>query len=314
MFAQNTSKAFQKANSQFENLSYAKAIELYKTALKKPKGATEEEIVKAKLNLSLCYKLVKDYINAEKMYRELLSANPILKGEDIKAFQHFAQVLTSNRKFSEANKYWQKFNELQEQDKRGVEFIKLNTNREALERNAGSYRIEYVGINSSSADFSPVYYKKGLVFVSGRSANSGIRRVFNWDASSFLDLFYLEDINAIGNENSGASAIGSSSQTPIQKTAPPAKKLGTDYYTPTTSNDAKTIGRKGSEYITGSKDLDYEENSSIQMEKFSKNLNSKYHEGPCAFFHDVSKIIFTRNSQIGGGGIFGQKKMLQSIA
>jgi len=308
LFAQNTSKAFQKANSQFENLSYAKAIELYKTALKKPKGATEEEIVKAKLNLSLCYKLVKDYINAEKMYRELLSANPILKGEDIKAFQHFAQVLTSNRKFSEANKYWQKFNELQEQDKRGVEFIKLNTNREALERNAGSYRIEYVGINSSSADFSPVYYKKGLVFVSGRSANSGIRRVFNWDASSFLDLFYLEDINAIGNENSGASAIGSSSQTPIQKTAPPAKKLGTDYYTPTTSNDAKTIGRKGSEYITGSKDLDYEENSSIQMEKFSKNLNSKYHEGPCAFFHDVSKIIFTRNSQIGGGGIFGQKK------
>jgi outer membrane protein OmpA-like peptidoglycan-associated protein/tetratricopeptide (TPR) repeat protein len=308
LFAQNTSKAFQKANSQFENLSYAKAIELYETALKKPKGATEEEIVKVKLNLSLCYKLVKDYINAEKMYRELLIANPILKGEDIKAFQHFAQVLTSNSKFSEANKYWQKFNELQEQDKRGVEFIKLNTNREALERNAGSYRIEYVGINSSSADFSPVYYKKGLVFVSGRSANSGIRRVFNWDASSFLDLFYLEDLNAIGNETSGASAIGSSSQTPIQKTAPPSKKLGADYYTPTTSNDTKIVGRKGSEYIAGSKDLDYEENSSIPTEKFSKNLNSKYHEGPCAFFHDVSKIIFTRNSQIGGGGIFGQKK------
>jgi outer membrane protein OmpA-like peptidoglycan-associated protein/tetratricopeptide (TPR) repeat protein len=308
LFAQNTSKAFQKANSQFENLSYAKAIELYETVLKKPKGATEEEIVKVKLNLSLCYKLVKDYINAEKMYRELLIANPILKGEDIKAFQHFAQVLTSNSKFSEANKYWQKFNELQEQDKRGVEFIKLNTNREALERNAGSYRIEYVGINSSSADFSPVYYKKGLVFVSGRSANSGIRRVFNWDASSFLDLFYLEDLNAIGNETSGASAIGSSSQTPIQKTAPPSKKLGTDYYTPTTSNDTKIVGRKGSEYIAGSKDLDYEENSSIPTEKFSKNLNSKYHEGPCAFFHDVSKIIFTRNSQIGGGGIFGQKK------
>ena len=308
LFAQNTSKAFQKANSQFENLSYAKAIELYETALKKPKGASEEEIVKVKLNLSLCYKLVKDYINAEKMYRELLIANPILKGEDIKAFQHFAQVLTSNSKFSEANKYWQKFNELQEQDKRGVEFIKLNTNREALERNAGSYRIEYVGINSSSADFSPVYYKKGLVFVSGRSANSGIRRVFNWDASSFLDLFYLEDLNAIGNETSGASAIGSSSQTPIQKTAPPSKKLGADYYTPTTANDTKIVGRKGSEYIAGSKDLDYEENSSIPTEKFSKNLNSKYHEGPCAFFHDVSKIIFTRNSQIGGGGIFGQKK------
>ncbi len=308
LFAQNTSKVFQKANTQFETLGYAKAIELYETALKKPKGATEEEIVKAKLNLALCYKLVKDYANAERIYRETLIANPILKGDDIKAYRHFAQVLTSNGKFPEANQYWQKFNELQEQDKRGVEFIKLNSNREALERNAGSYRIEYVGINSSSADFSPVYYKKGLVFVSGRSANSGIRRVFNWDASSFLDLFYLEDLKAIGSETSGASAIGSSTQTPIQKTAPPSKKLGTDYYTPPTSNDAKTIGRKGNEYITGSKDLDYEENPTIPTEKFSKNLNSKYHEGPCAFFHDGSKIIFTRNSQIGGGGIFGQKK------
>ncbi len=308
LFAQNTSKVFQKANTQFETLGYAKAIELYETALKKPKGATEEEIVKAKLNLALSYKLVKDYTNSERIYRETLTGNPILKGDDIKAYRHFAQVLTSNGKFPEANQYWQKFNELQEQDKRGVEFIKLNSNREALERNAGSYRIEYVGINSSSADFSPVYYKKGLVFVSGRSANSGIRRVFNWDASSFLDLFYLEDLKAISNESSGASAIGSSTQTPIQKTAPPSKKLGTDYYTPPTPNDARTVGRKGNEYITGSKDLDYEENPTIPTEKFSKNLNSKYHEGPCAFFHDGSKIIFTRNSQIGGGGIFGQKK------
>ena len=306
--AQSASKVFQKANTQFETLGYAKAIELYETALKKPKGASEEEIVKAKLNLALSYKSVKDYVNAERVYRDVLSANPILKGDDIKAYRHFAQVLSSNGKYPEANTYWQKFNELQEQDKRGVEFIKLNSNREALERNAGSYKIEYVGINSSSADFSPVYYKKGLVFVSGRSVNSGIRRVFNWDASSFLDLFYLEDLKAIGNESSGASAIGSSSQTPISKTAPPSKKLGNDYYTPPTSNDTKTVGRKGNEYITGSKELDYEENPTIPTEKFSKNLNSKYHEGPCAFFHDGSKIIFTRNSQIGGGGIFGQKK------
>lgn len=308
LFAQNTSKLFQKANTQFEALGYAKAIELYETTLKKPKGATDEEIVKARINLALSYKLVKDYSNAERVYREVLTANPILKGEDIKAYRHFAQVLTSNSKFEEANKYWQKFNELQEQDKRGLEFIKLNSNREALERNAGSYKIEYVGINSSSSDFSPVYYKKGLVFVSGRSANSGIRRVFNWDASSFLDLYYLEDLKALGTETSGASAIGSSSQTPTTKAPPISKKLGDDYYTPPTANDTKTIGRKGNEYITGSKDLDYEENPTIPTEKFSKKLNSKYHEGPCTFFHDGSKIVFTRNSEIGGGGFFGQKK------
>ena len=55
LFAQNTSKVMQEANKQFETLGYAKAIELYETTLKKPKGVTEEEIVKAKLNLALCY-------------------------------------------------------------------------------------------------------------------------------------------------------------------------------------------------------------------------------------------------------------------
>jgi outer membrane protein OmpA-like peptidoglycan-associated protein len=307
LFAQSNSKLLQKADTQYGALGYAKAIELYETALKKTKGLTDEEIIKAKINLALSYKQVKDYQNSERIFRDVLSGNPILKGEDIKAYRTFAQVLTSNGKFPEANQYWQKFNELQEQDKRGVEFIKLNSNREALERNSGSYKVEYVGINSSSADFSPVYYKKGLVFVSGRSSNSSIRRVFNWDASSFLDLFYLEDLKAIGTET-GVSATGSSSQSSPAKTTQPSKKLGNDYYTPPTANDAKTVGRKGNEYITGSKDLDYVETPSIPTEKFSKSLNSKYHEGPCTFFHDGMKIVFTQNSQSGGGGIFGQKK------
>ncbi len=304
--AQSTSKALQKADAQYDALAYAKAIELYETVLKKPKGLTDEETQKAKIQLALAYRQVKDFANAERVFRDVLGANPVLKGEDVKAYRHFAQVLTSNGKYDEANQYWQKFNELQEQDKRGEEFIKLNSNRGALERNAGSYRVEYIGINSSSADFSPIYYKKGLVFVSGRTGNATIKRVFNWDASSFLDLFYLEDLKVLNTET-GASAIGTSSSSTI-KTPAPSNRLGSDYYTQPTSNDSKTVGRKGSDYVTGSKDLDYEEEPSIPTQKFSKTLNSKYHEGPCTFFHDGSKIIFTRNAQNVNGGIFGQKK------
>lgn len=304
--AQSSSKALQKADAQYDALAYAKAIELYESALKKPKGLTDEETLKAKLQLAVAYRQVKDFVNAERVFREVLSINPVLKGDDVKAYLQFAQVLTSNGKYTEANQYWQKFNELQEQDKRGEEFVKLNSNRGALERNAGSYQIEYIGINSSSADFSPIYYKKGLVFVSGRTGNATIKRVFNWDASSFLDLFYLEDLKVLRNEST-ASAIGSSSSSSARPTTT-SKKLGNDYYTPPTSNDSRTVGRKGSDHVAGSKDLDYEEEPTIATQKFSKALNSKYHEGPCTFFHDGSKIIFTRNSQSVTGGIFGQKK------
>lgn len=304
VFAQNPQKVLQRANLQYESMGYAKAIELYETLLKKSKGLTEQEIFRAQYRLGLSYKQVKDYTNAERLFREILSKNPILKGEDIKAYQHYAQVLSSNGKHDESRKMWLKYTELQEHDKRGEQFAKLYSNLDALNRNAGSYKVEYVGINSGYSDFSPVYYKNGLVFVSGRSANNNIKRVFNWDASSFLDLFYLEDLKAIGTDES-TSAVSSGSSNPQSKTPQNSKKLGSDYYTPPTSNDAQTIGHQGSDFISGSKN--YEENPTIETKKFSKSLNSKYHEGPCTFFHDYSKIIFTRNNQ-GVGGIFGGKK------
>ncbi len=301
--AQNPQKVLQKANQSFTEMGYAKAIELYESLLKKPKGLSDVEIFSINLKLAFSYKLVKDYNNAERVYREVLIKNPILKGEDIKAYQHYAQILASNGKHQEARTMYLKYSDLSEQDKRGEQFAKLYSNLDALQRNAGSYKVEYLGINGGYADFSPIYYKNGLVFVSGRSANNGIKRVFNWDNSSFLDLFYLEDIKTLGTETTTSVSTGSSTNT--NRVGEASKKLGQDYYTPPTSNDAQTIGHKGSDKITGSKD--YDENPSIETKKFSKTLNSKYHEGPCTFFHDFSKVIFTRNSQ-SSGGILGSKK------
>lgn len=52
-----------------------------------------------------------------------------------------------------------KYTDLQDQDKRGLEFSKLYNNIDPLIRNAGSYRLEYVGINTASPDFSPSFIK-----------------------------------------------------------------------------------------------------------------------------------------------------------
>jgi outer membrane protein OmpA-like peptidoglycan-associated protein len=300
--AQSPQKVLQKANQSFAELGYAKAIELYESLLKKSKGLTDQEVLSASLKLALSYKNVKDYNNAERVYREVLGKNPILKGEDIKAYQHYAQILASNGKHQDAKTFYLKYSDLQEQDKRGEQFAKLYSNLNALQNNIGSYKVEYVGINSGHADFSPVYYQNGLVFVSGRSADNAIKRVFNWDNSSFLDLFYLEDIKTLGTESTSSVSTGASVNT--TKPNESKKKLGQDYYTPPTSNDAKTIGHKGSPLI--SDNVEYEENPTIETKKFSKTLNSKYHEGPCTFFHDYSKVIFTRNSQ-NKSGLLGNK-------
>lgn len=294
--AQNPQKLLQKANQSFAELDYAKAIELYESILKKTKGLTDQEILATSLKLALSYKNIKSYNNAERVYREVLGRNPVLKGEDIKAYQHFAQILASNGKHQEAKTFYLKYSDLQEQDKRGEQFAKLYSNLNALEKNAGSYKVEYVGINSGHADFSPIYYRNGLVFVSGRSVNNGIKRVFNWDNSSFLDLFYLEDIKTLGTE--GTASVSTGASTSSTKPNESKKKLGQDYYTPPTSNDTKTVGHQGGTMI--SDNIEYEENPTIETKKFSKTLNSKYHEGPCTFFHDYSKIIFTRSDRSKG--------------
>lgn len=302
--AQSVSKQIKKAEDNIKNLSYASAIELYEGVLKKNK-LSAEELQKVKLRLAESYFFVKDYKNAERYYAEILLNNPSLKGDEIKAYQRFAQVLSSNGNYQESTKMWIKHQELQEQDKRGLEFAKLYKNLESLTRNAESYNIEYVGINTNNPEFSPTFYKNGLVFVSSRNSNNSVKRVFKWDNSSFLDLYYLEDLKVLGKDaSSGALGNGDniSSALPRKNT----EKLGSDYYTPPTSNDANTIAHQGSDFITGSKN--YEENAIIPVKSFSKKLNSKYHEGPCSFYDNGEKIIFTRNGDGGGDGIFGQKK------
>ena len=305
-FAQNTTKQIKKAETSAKSLSYANTIEIYDGILKKSKGLSPEELQKVKLNLAEAYYFVKDYKNAERYYAEGLANNPVLKGDELKAYQRYAQVLSSNGKHAESSKVWTKYTDLQENDKRGVEFTKLYKNMEPLTRNAASYEIEYIGINTASPDFSPTFYKEGLVFVSSRNVNNSVKRVFKWDNSSFLDLYYLEDLKVLGKTETNA-ALGSGGESKAAtkpKTA--TEKLGNDYYTPPTSNDANTIAHQGSDLITGSKG--YEENSAIEIKSFSKNLNSKYHEGPCTFYDKANKIIFTRNGGASGGGIFGQGK------
>lgn len=292
--AQVNSRILKRAQDLEKNLAYADAIASYHEYLSKEKELSVEEFEKLYLKLGNLYYLVKDYSNAEKYFGEGLSTSPILKGDEIKNYLKYAQVLSSNGKHQQSSQIWQKYTSLNEQDKIGEKFVKLYSNLEPLTRNAGSYELEYIGLNTGSPDFSPSYYQNGLVFVSGREKKNGIKRVFSWVNSSFLDLYFLEDLNVLGGNESVASVSSGKKGPEDQKNDRKGlNKLGTDYYTSQTPNDAPLIGQAGSEFINGSKN--YEENGMVDAKKFSKRLNSKYHEGPCAFYKDGQRIIFTRN-------------------
>lgn len=304
---QSAAKSLKRAEDLSKSLAYAGAIEVYENLLKKPADLSPQDLLKARLGLAEAYYFTRDNTNAERVYHEALQSLPVLKGEELNAYKRYAQVLAATGKYQDSRFFWEKYQEFNENDKRSRQFARLYSRPEPLLRNQDSYTVEYIGLNSGFPEFSPVYYKEGLVFVSGRTQSRSIKRVFNWDNSNFLDLYYVEDKKLLNSEAPTEAVLGvGGSNTSPYGAAAARDPLGKDYYTPPTPNDAVTIGHTGSEKISGS--TGYKEAPTVPSVSFSKKLNSKYHEGPTVFYDQGRKIIFTRSAPLSGSSLWTKIK------
>ncbi len=276
----------------YESLCYVKAIDAFEAALKK-KGLTDQQKLAAKVKLGDSYCKVKDTQNAERVYAEIMNTAGDLSGENITVCLKYAQVLASNGKYREAQEMYDKYTRKVEDDPRGKGFSKLYNDVSVLSKNANCYKVDYLSINTNSADFSPSYYKNGMVFVSNRHNTVGVRRVFNWNETPFLDLFFLDDVSAIGGQAAGLGTGSGDIKAP-RKRSSRGGVVGSDEYTAPTANDSRTIGTYGGMNVMAG--LGYGDRPVTESERFGGSINSKYHEVPAAFFKDASKVIFTRNN------------------
>jgi len=285
------------AEHHYENLSYVKAIDAYEQALEK-KGIASDEATSARIKLADSYCKVQDNGSAERVFKELFSAGTELSGENSIVYLKYAQVLASNGKYQESQSMYDTYNQKVQNDPRGKGFSNLYNDISVLSKNAECYNVDYLSINTTAADFSPSYFRNGLVFVSNRSNSSGVRRVFEWSETPFLDLFFLEDMNALGG--SSAASLGGSTIADNSNGRKRKKNgiVGNDEYTSPTANDSKTIGSYGGTNI--SLGYGYGDKPMTESERFSGSINSKYHEGPSAFFKDGQRVIFTRNNFVKG--------------
>ena len=282
------------ADKEYKAMAYLQAASLYEEAIQK-NNLSEQERLAAKAKLAYSYRQLKDARNAERVLREMISGY----GKDLpEAYQenylYYAQALASNGKYKEAQETYEKYNAFAEDDRRGPSFAKLYNNVTLLTKNSGSYKVERLDINTSDADFSPMYYKDGLVFVSGRNDAVGIKRVFQWDQTPFLDLYFLDNLKKAKGQAVTSSLGGSAAVADRSSRRKRRSLLGRDAYTALTANDSRTVGfYAGSAYNL---DLGYEERPRTESERFNKSINSKYHEGPVTFFKDGNRVIFTRNN------------------
>lgn len=255
------------ANRSFENMSYIEAIRNYEDYLRTAKTGTPE-MKETLTKLAYSYRKVQDSRNAERIYAELIDYyNKDLESE---IYLYFAQALANNGKYKESQKMYSRYGQEQTTDMRGRRFTVAYMDNSHFYQDSATYKVDYLySLNSRQSDFSPMYYRNGLVFVSAREEGGAIKRVFMQNQTPFLDLFMFADTAELRKDNIMAT------------------------------KQASGAGG-GSTFITSEKieamATEEKEKPLSKIEQFSKTLNSKYHEGPVTFFKDYKKLVFTRNN------------------
>ncbi len=95
-------------------------------------------------------------------------------------------ALSSLGDYSKAKEWFEMYSAEEPTDDRSRKHAAHLNNLEHLYKDSSRFYLEKVNFNSETTDFSPAYFKDGLVFVSGRTKQL---TKFKWNESAFLDLY-----------------------------------------------------------------------------------------------------------------------------
>jgi tetratricopeptide (TPR) repeat protein len=151
----------QKADEYYNLLNYKGAVDLYLEVIAE---AGDDTAIICKIANS--YRLLNNTTDAEDWYRKAIITNentisPVYKLQ-------FAQTLTINGKYDEALYWFKSYYKTTSSDKRAIEAIKSIENISTLYYDTTFYVVYPVSFNTPFAEFSPTFYKNGLLFLSDR--------------------------------------------------------------------------------------------------------------------------------------------------
>ncbi len=152
--------------------AYGRAIDLYTQLLATKSRLTPAQQTAVQAGLAEAYQQVGDTQKAERIYHDWLETATDVKPRFILLY---AQALAGNGKFKEAQTQYERYLTLKAQTPdstipAGGQPVKAagTTGERAVAR----YRLDVLGINTANEEFSPTYYKDGLVYVSGSKGSS----------------------------------------------------------------------------------------------------------------------------------------------
>lgn len=284
-----------KANKYYDNFDYPKAIQFYKKALNKKESAEALE------KLANSYRLTKDYKNAELIYSQLM------KQPNFPAINHFyyGLVLKNNNKIDEAKEQFKIYTNIAPTDKIGELSVRSCDEIKLWISKTQQFEVALVpNINSTHSDFSPVYFKDQMVFVSERTKD-----MVNNNTSAWNDQPYLNVYASAMNKGNGGNPVFSKKAKPLPWI------INSNYHDGPVSfnSEQNTMYLTRVNYVVNKSDKDFvnrpgiyisaqKGNSWSKLKPFQYN-NDKYSVAHPSISNDGQMLFFSSDMPGGQGGM-----------
>jgi outer membrane protein OmpA-like peptidoglycan-associated protein/tetratricopeptide (TPR) repeat protein len=177
-----------KADRLFQNWDYFRAAKLYKKEAEKNPGPD------VYFKLGECYRIMKQYKNKELAAFDKVNAAGVYSKTEF--YLNYGLVLRKNGRYRQSKVAFNKFRELVPDDPRGRFFsdaIDIVLNDQKWDEPITI--INVAELNTADADFCPVLYKDGLIFVSSRKTSIH-KKIYGWTGANYLDLYYAQKGNS----------------------------------------------------------------------------------------------------------------------
>jgi flagellar motor protein MotB len=171
------------ANENYQQFAYAEAIKDYEWVLQK------KNIPEAVPLLAESYRLTGNDAKAEYWYKVALK-NP---NPDLKWKLYVAEALQKQGKCAEAKTYFNDYIALNRNDYKAQRLMASCDSMQQFYLDTTLFSIQPLKLNSMGENnFSPAFYRSGIVFLSDRNYKGLSRSKSEWTGKRYLDLFYAQ--------------------------------------------------------------------------------------------------------------------------
>ena len=174
-----------KADKRMLYFAYADAVPMLEKIIEKDKKGKEQ----AMAMLADCYRMMNDPENAELWYAQTIEQ----EGIDPINYYYYGQTLRSQGRYEEARAQFLKYDSLVPDDPRGAIFASFSRDVEPWLELPDRYTVINVNsVNTEYSDFSPVFYKQGILLSSDRKGEVLDDETFDWTGTPYLDFYFAK--------------------------------------------------------------------------------------------------------------------------